>query len=266
MVTSGGDSRLELIKKSLDCYCRQTYPNKELVIVGDDLSPKKQAQLLNLIKRFKRKNIRCLFPKGKLTLGALRNISMDNAKGEIICQWDDDDLHHPERIKVQLECLLQAGKGAIYLQKFLQFYVSTRELFLIDSGKDPLTCHYCTFLFFRDRGIRFPEEGPLARRGEDHAFFQPYGKKNDVRVIVDVPYLYVYVYHGANTGSYGLHRSHSTTHAVSRDEMIQKRKSIRRWIKSFDFGHGPIRVMSKDGPVFMLDEDWNAPEQVSKIG
>ena len=34
---------------------------------------------------------------GKLPLGLLRNIAVAQAKGNIVCQWDDDDLYHRDR-------------------------------------------------------------------------------------------------------------------------------------------------------------------------
>jgi hypothetical protein len=37
------------------------------------------------------------------TLGTLRGLSLDVATGEIVCQWDDDDCHHPDRILHQVQ-------------------------------------------------------------------------------------------------------------------------------------------------------------------
>ncbi len=35
------------------------------------------------------------------TRSALRHASMDLATGDVLCQWDDDDLHHPQRVARQ---------------------------------------------------------------------------------------------------------------------------------------------------------------------
>jgi glycosyltransferase involved in cell wall biosynthesis len=48
-----------------------------------------------------------------MSLGELRNCSVDAARGEFVCQWDDDDWHAPERLRRQLEEVLRhASSGA----------------------------------------------------------------------------------------------------------------------------------------------------------
>src|SRR5579862_4912910 len=122
MVTPADDSRIELIARSIACYHRQTYPMKELLIVGDGLSRSRQQRLLRLARRFGNAEIRCLFPAGRHTLGALRNIGLKAARGDVLCQWDDDDLRHPDCLRIQMSDLELWDYSAVCLQNFLHFY------------------------------------------------------------------------------------------------------------------------------------------------
>ena len=43
-----------------------------------------------------------------LSLGELRNRSVELAQGHLVCQWDDDDRSHPMRLSVQVAALIEA--------------------------------------------------------------------------------------------------------------------------------------------------------------
>src|SRR5579863_5497970 len=103
MVTLAVPERLFYLQRSVGDYCRQTHRNKELVIVLD-LGPREtKMAIAEHIRSLQRNDIRVVDPGRKLSLGALRNIARENARGDVHCQWDDDDLHHPERVERQLD-------------------------------------------------------------------------------------------------------------------------------------------------------------------
>ena len=69
-----------------------------------------------------------------------RNISRESARGDIHCQWDDDDLHHPERLERQFDyLLLQAGCEAVCLQETMQFFPRARALYCTNWRAVPPT-------------------------------------------------------------------------------------------------------------------------------
>src|SRR5947208_1986853 len=98
-------NRLALCKRSIACYCRQTYPNKELIVVSNGTSEYRR-QLATHVRRLRRKDVRCVFlDGGDWNLGRLRNQTLDHARGDILCQWDDDDMYHPLRLECQVQTL-----------------------------------------------------------------------------------------------------------------------------------------------------------------
>ena len=49
------------------------------------------------------RDIRVVYIGPGVSLGAARNLTVDTARGAYVCQWDDDDLYHPERLRIQYE-------------------------------------------------------------------------------------------------------------------------------------------------------------------
>ena len=95
-------NRREFVSQAIHYFLRQDYPNKELIIIDDgtdiisDLVPDNQC-------------IRYLHLDHRATIGAKRNIACQQAKGEIIVHWDDDDWYAPHRLSYQLEALFREG-------------------------------------------------------------------------------------------------------------------------------------------------------------
>ena len=86
----------KLVKNAIDYFHLQTYDNKELILVTEtsnkNLSYLKEVAASN-------DNIHLIETKDNITLGELRNISVREASGEYVIQWDDDDIYHEKRIR-----------------------------------------------------------------------------------------------------------------------------------------------------------------------
>lgn len=107
MVTA---NRANLARRAVQCYLQQTYPNKELVIIDDgqeDYGPVLADVPAGELRYIK------LDPAPGQVLGTLRNRSLEEATGDFMAQWDDDDWYHPERIERQAGVLMgnAGGKG-----------------------------------------------------------------------------------------------------------------------------------------------------------
>ena len=164
--------RLALVKRSILSFAGQTYRNRELVIVTDGEERFRRA-IERFVSDIRLEGVRFVYPSlTSATLGRLRNISLDAASGQIVCQWDDDDCSHPERLAIQAEYMLKEKAGACFMTDHLQFLEDKRALFWIDwsvggkiSGKDRLVPG--TLMMFNDPNLRYPEDGQYARQGED---------------------------------------------------------------------------------------------------
>jgi len=124
-------NRFEQFKRSFGCYCKQSHPDKELVIVshGDSEYQKRVAQH---ITESGRTDVRFVRLKTRRPTGALRNIAIQEASGDIVCQWDDDDLYHQDRVQIQLAALLHAEADGSYLLDHLHYFTDTRRMFWCD--------------------------------------------------------------------------------------------------------------------------------------
>lgn len=101
MPTSG---RPRFIGQAIRQFMAQRYPNKELLIVYDRDSDLPEA--LGLPEQ-----VRVIRSAGN-SIGAKRNEGCRHAAGELVAQWDDDDLYHPDRLTRQAEPIL-AGRADI---------------------------------------------------------------------------------------------------------------------------------------------------------
>jgi glycosyltransferase involved in cell wall biosynthesis len=98
------DRRL-FIRAAIDCWLRQDYPNKELVIVDDGALP-----IANLVPHDNRIKYFIEPHPPKRSTGRKRNYCNELAAGEIICHFDDDDWSHPSRISHQVDLLRKSEK------------------------------------------------------------------------------------------------------------------------------------------------------------
>jgi glycosyltransferase involved in cell wall biosynthesis len=94
-------NRREWLPIAIDCFRRQTYENRELLVVADGVF------IFDLVPEDPR--ITVLERGGPV--GAKRNAGCDAARGDIIAVWDDDDYSAPQRIGSQVAAMRENGKA-----------------------------------------------------------------------------------------------------------------------------------------------------------
>jgi glycosyltransferase involved in cell wall biosynthesis len=181
MVTRGA---INPARFAIECYQRQTHPQRELVIVTDTLSDAFRDHIRSLNDQ----SIRVVEVPAA-PLGDLRNLSVEAARGALVAQWDDDDLCHPERLTRQYEALVAKRVEMIFLERWTMWWPARRRLAI--SEKRPWEG---TLLAKKDALPAYP---PLAI-GEDHAMLEEAAKTRSIGLL-DHPELYCYVKHSANT-------------------------------------------------------------------
>lgn len=251
-----GDGRIDYVKQSFKCYCDQTYPNKELVVVTDgSYEYKKQIQEMT-----KDRNDVCLiFLNGRYTLGALRNISIYLCTGDVFVQWDDDDFNMPDRIMIQYNWMHKSGKMCCYLSDQLHYYFPTKELywenwwefhsgFSIKYGLIPGTL----MAYKKDFSTRYPSSGVHARAGEDSVLSNALSEQGNITLLKKFGNLQVYSYHGNNVWDIQHHSNISKHRSHDIQFMNENKEKIIRTLKYMNFSD-TVRVMGRNGLAFIYE-------------
>jgi glycosyltransferase involved in cell wall biosynthesis len=170
---------------AIECFLRQTHANRELVVVVDAAADELIAHIDGLGDR----RIRVVrLQAANSTIGELRNISIANAGGEYICQWDEDDLYAPGRIQQQLAVLLAAGASACVLRRLMLWWPGAGKLAL--SGE---RIWEGSILALK----RAMPDYPALRYGEDAEMMADFILHERI-VSLDAAGLYIFIYHGNN--------------------------------------------------------------------
>jgi glycosyltransferase involved in cell wall biosynthesis len=200
--------RLRHLTAAIQDFCAQSWPRRELVIVLDD--PEYSREVQSLIKGLDG-NIRVLDFVERAPLGKLRNMALEYANGELICQWDDDDRYSAQRLELQAEAVLDSGASACFLYQQLHYFETTRQLFWTDwrlwngvKNVRPPSCWIPGTVLFRRGRLRYPERGMFSSRGEDSALTFALWRENAI-AIETPPGTYLRNFHGNNTWGWKHH-------------------------------------------------------------
>lgn len=171
-------------RHAIECFQRQTYDKRELIIVTAALDCEVKALVADLGDP----RIRLLEAPSAATVGDLRNAGIAKADGELICVWDDDDLSHPERLKWQLAGLKQAGGDACFLSRLILWWPARAALAI--SAK---WTWENTMLAKKS----FLPPYPSQYRGGDTVMVETL-RASSYLVLMEHPTAYCYVRHGSN--------------------------------------------------------------------
>jgi hypothetical protein len=177
MITGMHPARYVLAKVAVDCFKRQTYQNKELLIVNH--GPESLFQDDTRIREIR------VHRKGLQTVGDLRNIGLRHAEGRYIICWDDDDWHHPWRIHFQM--IHQTGDAAVLLENRIHYSFVNGSAAYCRIKEGGLS----TILHPANVDFRYPS----LIRGSDVIFARHFSQRV---VINNDPELYIRFYHGLN--------------------------------------------------------------------
>lgn len=105
------------LEKTLECGIRQTWNNKEIIIVDDGSTDNS----LNIAKRYESHPQVRIFTQKNSGSGATRNKGLAEAKGEYIQFLDADDLLSVDKIEKQLKLLI-CNPGKIAICRTVHFF------------------------------------------------------------------------------------------------------------------------------------------------
>jgi glycosyltransferase involved in cell wall biosynthesis len=193
MVTA---NRLALARRAVQCFARQTWPARELVIVddGDENYAPMLDEFPGLPVRYER-----VPRRDAVRLGGLRNLTLELAAGDHCMQWDDDEWYHPQRIETQMAALEAAGGGACVIRDTLMHMDD--PAFVDHLYRTGLRAGTPGTILHERTTVRYPN----VSRGEDSDFRDALKRTRPVHVLQDgLSHLVVRCFHGKNTW----HRQH----------------------------------------------------------
>lgn len=252
MITS---DRLLMAKRSVRCFAKQTYPRAELIIVSAGDRAYRRALEQHLDDHGV--SGRIVTANASSSLGALRNLSLDAAAGDIICQWDDDDCYHPDRIFRQFEQMTQQAAQACFLTDNLHLLEQDRHLYWIDwtRGAKPeqwFRLFPPTLMMINNDRFRYVETGPDAQLGEDLVIAARLCREVPVAMLDGMGWLYLYIFHGGNTCSRRHHYKIAARRSILNESVEARSDEIRRAIQHYPIPR-PVIVCGRQGPVFSID-------------
>ena len=178
-------NRKQFLGRALHCFLQQTYADSELIVVDDGRGS--AGDLCGGMPR-----IRYIHLARPASLGAKLNIGIRVAWGNTLQVLDDDDLYHPDFLKIAVNALAQGepGRSLVGWDCFI--------VLLADENKPRFSGHGWvaggTLCFSRSLWQREPFRDITC--GVDQWFL----RDQDVHVIrVCAPEYYLYLRHGANT-------------------------------------------------------------------
>lgn len=241
------DGRLLLLKQAIACYCDQTWPERELVIVTAG-GPRYVRAIDRHLSELGRDDIRLVpVDEPRTPLGRLRNIAIDASRGDMLCQWDDDDLSNPRRIELQHRAIA-GGAIASCIADHLHFSVEERALRRVSwqcRGARGLSGMAAgTIMAPRSVAARYPEDGPNASIGEDSYFLEALMRHGEVAPVLGCPEVYVYRFHGRNTMS-AMHHRRIAGYCAGLEGVPRE---ARAQIEGFELPR-PFQIVRADGTV-----------------
>jgi glycosyltransferase involved in cell wall biosynthesis len=224
-----------LLSEAVSDFVRQTFPDRELVILHDG-GEKVHARVGAIVAAHAGASIRIERTEPGPRLGELRNVAVARARGEWICQWDDDDRYHPERLRLQWEHAQSEQAAVNYLVDQLHWFGPDNTLFWDDwSGEFyPMNVIQGTILARRDVMPPYPDIG----RGEDtlqtHALLRAEAS-NAFRVsrLRGMGWCYIYRYHGGNVWDAAHHRAISAVKRLDQARLLPRLALLRNRLKDY---------------------------------
>lgn len=183
--------RPAFLPKAIAGFQAQDYPERELLVLDDG-----EESVERLVPRDDPR-IRYRREAPGLSLGAKRNLACEDARGEIIAHWDDDDWYAPWRLSCQVRKIIRGGADICGLDRvmFVDFRSPGAWEYVYPAGGRPWV-HGATLCYRREIWRRNPF--PPVKVGEDTRFvWNAAGAR--IRALPDNRF-YVGTIHDSNTG------------------------------------------------------------------
>ena len=260
MVTEG---RFPLARRAMDCYFAQGYPDKELVIVTCG-SKEYKDNLTEYASACGRADVLVIHVPSRVPLGEMRNIAIESASGPFVCQWDDDDLSHPQRLALQVNFLIKTQCEASVIGENLHLFTDTGLIYWCNwAGSSRHIGHPATLLA---RKAALPRYNKCLNRREDSAMqHQLIASGAGVSVIRGHAELFLYTWHGTNVFQRMHHISLIRAYGLTLEALGDKASRICAALDIYS-PMSEITVADKnDTPLLVWKSSFDRPKPIVKI-
>jgi glycosyltransferase involved in cell wall biosynthesis len=231
------EARFSSLRSALADFVRQTWTERELVIVHDG-NAAFDARLNALAVSHAGAAIAVHRRPAGHTLGELRNAAVDAARGDIVCQWDDDDRYHPRRLELQFAAMRVENSEFCFLTDQLHLFAADRTMYWDDWNLEvhPLNLVQGTLLGSKAALGRYPA---LARGEDTPLVLDLLRRERRITRLRGYGYLYVYVFDGANAWSYDHHATISAWKRFRGARLLSLEPTLRARLAEYDppLGH-----------------------------
>jgi len=223
--------REDLLRNSIYCFAQQSVAKRELVVVHDG-GDQFHRRILAISDRYSDQKINVVqIPHGR-SLGYLRNTSVQHAEYDIICQWDDDDLYHPQRLQCQYEYLLESRADFCFLGEQLHLFSADNYLFWDDWSCERYPGNLIQGTLMGNKQLlgSYPDKS----RGEDTELVHRLSDEgHKLCRLNDYAWLYIYVFHGSNVWASEHHKAISQLKRLRYLDLKKKLPTLERELNAF---------------------------------
>jgi hypothetical protein len=240
MITRPG--RLPLAQRAIIDFSKQTYDNKQLVIVVWDLETASAIDFFVDCFSYRELDISVVKVSFSSPLSQLFQAGVAASNGTWVVSWDDDNMNHPRRLERQLQ-LADSAEVSLMPSVFsagMTFFLDSREIFF----STPCNKIKLTALLER-RTFMFPRVA-IDQKNQMLTFDQPgnpWLNFSERWIGTSMPYFELYDehkwfirgVHGDNLQSYDSIRAHvsNKVHAWDVDKLGAWREEIYKTLGSF---------------------------------
>ena len=187
--------RPAFVKLALRYFERQTYPDRELIVIDDGIeSVRSLAESVEKMRYIR------IAPG--LSLGEKRNLACQEASGEFICHWDDDDWYAPTRLSYQISDLQNSEVNLCGLSRLVFLDIRLGRAWRYSYCSDKRVWLAGATLFYRRESWKNNPFDHLDT-GEDNQFVFRFNREEIYRH--DHHRFFVGLIHAANTRPKNLH-------------------------------------------------------------
>ena len=209
--------RVKTLEESLQSFLQQDYPSDkcEMVIINDYPLQKlvfdhPQVRIINLDYTFD-------------TIGAKENFATEQCKGDVICQWDDDDLALPNHLS-NVNSYFIPGSDLLHWE---------RAIFMNGGNITNIICVGNSGIVYSRKAWELVGRYPLENAGYDMSFVISIKKKSKNIVLArpsddDVSWIYYWggrSYHMSGQGTDTPNRKNAI---IRHSEHIEKERKLGR--------------------------------------